>query len=88
LGAPPEQNSEVLADLHIGSSARGIFMKTERSEGDHQLPGFVDLTSADHGVFLYPQRDIYFYIPWDSIEPAEAIPKVRELLVSRAKIKG
>lgn len=65
-----------------------IFMKTERSEGDHQLPGFVDITSADHGVFLYPQRDIYFYIPWDSIEPAEAIPKVRELLISKGTITG
>ena len=63
-----------------------IVMKTDRSEGNHQLPGFVDVTPTEKGVFLYPQKDISFYIPWASIEPAEAIPKVQELLVSKGKI--
>jgi hypothetical protein len=63
-----------------------ILMKTDRSEGYYQFPGFVDVTPADQGVFLYPQKDISFYIPWNSIKPAELIPKVRELLISKAKI--
>ena len=63
-----------------------IFMKTDRSEGYYQFPGFVEVTLGDQGVFLYPQQDISFYIPWNLIEPAELIPKVRELLISKAKI--
>jgi hypothetical protein len=63
-----------------------ILMKTERSQGCHRLPGFVDVTATDRGVFLYPQTDISFYIPWDSIEPFDAVPKVRELLCAKGKL--
>ena len=63
-----------------------IFLRTNRSEGSYRLPGFVDVTATDRGVFLYPQKDISFYIPWASIEPAEAIPKVRELLLFKGRL--
>ena len=63
-----------------------ISMKSERSESVHQIPGFVDITAGARGIFLYPIKDISFYIPWISIEPADAVPKVRELLLSKGKI--
>jgi hypothetical protein len=80
--------------LNAGGSSSGcfdfhedrMFVKSDSGEGYYLLSGFVACTTTGEGVFLYPQKDIYFYVPWDSIEPAEAIPKVRELLISRGEL--
>ena len=57
-----------------------IHIKSDSSEGHFLLSGFVESTPSDHGIFLSPQKGLSFYIPWDSIEPPETLPRVRTLL--------
>ncbi len=57
-----------------------ICIKSDSSEGYHMLSGFIECTFAPQGVFLFPQKELSFYIPWSSIEPADALPEVRALL--------
>jgi hypothetical protein len=75
------------SSAHVEFYEDRVFMKTDSGEGYYLLSGFIYCIPADQGVFLYPQKDISFYIPWNSIVPPESIPKVRELLVSRGAEK-
>ena len=60
-----------------------IHIYSDSSEGHFLLSGFVETTPSDHGIFLIPQKELSFYIPWDSIEPPEALPQVRALLTKK-----
>ena len=60
-----------------------IHIHSDSSEGHFLLSGFVEFTPSDHGIFLIPQKGLSFYIPWQSIEPPEALPLVHTLLTKR-----
>jgi hypothetical protein len=60
-----------------------IHIHSDSSEGHFLLSGFVESTPSDHGIFLIPQEGLSFYIPWESIEPPEALPQVQALLTKR-----
>jgi len=60
-----------------------IHIQSDSSEGHFLLSGFVESTPSDHGIFLIPQKGISFYIPWESIDPPESLPRIRALLTKK-----
>ena len=63
-----------------------IHIKSDGSEGYFLLSGLVESIPGDHGIFLIPQKGFCFYIPWESIEPREALPRVRALLIKTGQL--
>ena len=60
-----------------------IYIHSDSSEGHFLLSGFVDSTPSYHGIFLIPQKGLSFYIPWQSIDPPDALPRVQALLTKK-----
>ena len=57
-----------------------ILMESDSSKGHFLLSGFIEMTHGRDGAFLIPQKGLSLYIPWHSVEPQEALPKVQALL--------
>lgn len=80
--------------LKSGISQKAVFeffddrleIKSDNSEGHILLSGINNICLAKNGVFLSPQKDLSYYIPWKSLEPTEEIETVRNLLAKRTKV--
>ena len=70
------------ADFEIHQDRLEI--RTPQSEGFYRWDAFQEVSKADHGVFLSPQKDSSFYIPWSSIEPASELDSVKDLISRRS----
>ena len=65
-----------------------IRIQSDNSDGYILLSGLLESKETDRGVFLVPQKELSFYIPWESIEPREALPRVQALLAKTGRVAG